>query len=194
MECTNGKIYMSCGPRSQPSCGADRISSDFASSSDSSNDLGTNCEEGCFCPAGTVAYESRCITVDECPCRLRGKSFESGAVVPKDCNTCVCAKGKWTCTESKCSARCSAVGDPHYTTFDGKRYDFMGKCSYYLVKGNNYSIEAENAACSSAISEVGEVFFFIFYLFLHIFYFFFIFVIFLFFFFFYFSYFIFFIF
>lgn len=56
-----------------------------------------------------------------------------------------------------CGARCSAVGDPHYTTFDGKRYDFMGQCSYYLVKHDNFTIEAENVACAGAISQVSFV-------------------------------------
>lgn len=147
MPCNNGKIYLPCGPRIQPSCGASEQLSDHTIDS-------SNCEEGCFCPTNTVLHEGRCISQEECPCRLRGKLFEPGSVVPKDCNTCVCMKGQWTCTESKCGARCSAVGDPHYTTFDGKRYDFMGKCSYYLVKADNYSVEAENAVCASAISEV----------------------------------------
>lgn len=53
-----------------------------------------------------------------------------------------------------CGARCSAIGDPHYTTFDGKRYDFMGQCSYYLVKHEDFTIEAENVACAGAISQV----------------------------------------
>ncbi|XP_016844891.1 hemocytin [Nasonia vitripennis] len=147
MPCKNGKIYNSCGPRIQASCGASEQLSEHTIDS-------SNCEEGCFCPVNTVLHEGRCISPEECPCRLRGKSFAPGSVVPKDCNTCVCMKGQWTCTESKCGARCSAVGDPHYTTFDGKRYDFMGKCSYYLVKADNYSVEAENAACTSAISEM----------------------------------------
>lgn len=149
MECNEGRVYMSCGPKTQQQCGVD-LSSRFAEDDEDFD----RCEEGCFCPVGTVLHEGRCIEPTQCPCRLRGKSFEPGATVTKQCNTCVCVAGQWTCTETKCSARCSAVGDPHYTTFDGKRYDFMGKCSYYLVKGDNYSIEAENTVCTSAISQV----------------------------------------
>ncbi|XP_053978189.1 hemocytin [Hylaeus volcanicus] len=143
MVCNNGRVYMPCGPETESSCwtGVERkLNPD-------------SCEEGCFCPKGTVAHEGRCIYPDECPCRLRGKLFEPGKSVQKDCNTCTCSSGKWICTQTRCNARCSVIGDPHYTTFDGRHYDFMGKCKYYLMKGDDYSIEGENVPCSGAISE-----------------------------------------
>ena len=142
-------VYLNCGPKKQQTCG-DLNTSHFSSITNLNND----CEEGCFCPVGTVKYNDHCIKEKDCPCQLHGKSFKPGTKITKGCKNCICTNGHWSCTESKCSSTCSVIGDPHYTTFDGKRYDFMGNCTYYLVKGDNYSVEAENGACSSIMAEV----------------------------------------
>lgn len=64
-----------------------------------------------------------------------------------------CVAGEWSCTEAKCRAECYAVGDPHYKTFDGKKFNFMGSCSYYLVVLPEFSIEAENTPCDGTLSQ-----------------------------------------
>lgn len=141
LNCTNGRVYKSCGPLSEPSCGSAIESDSF------------NCREGCFCPEGTILNDGACIKREQCPCKLKGKSFAPKAQITRDCNTCKCVGGNWKCTSITCGSRCSSIGDPHYTTFDGKRFDFMGKCSYYLMKTDAITVEAENVACSGTISE-----------------------------------------
>lgn len=141
LNCTNGRVYKSCGPLNEPSCGSAIESDSF------------NCREGCFCPEGTMLSNGICVNQENCPCKLKGKAFPPNSKITKDCNTCTCESGNWKCTSESCGARCGSVGDPHYVTFDGKRYDFMGKCSYYLMKTDTITVEAENVACSGAISE-----------------------------------------
>lgn len=49
-------------------------------------------------------------------------------------------------------AYCYAAGDPHFQTFDGKRYSFQGICSYVLARDKddgNFVIKAMNVLCGS---------------------------------------------
>ncbi|KAH8249445.1 hypothetical protein KR032_009614, partial [Drosophila birchii] len=136
ISCSGGRIYQTCGPQSQPSC-------------ETSGVMDPNqCFEGCFCPSGTLQYKDTCISQKMCPCELRGREFQPGETHQKECNTCTCQAGKWECTQEKCSKRCTAFGDPHYRTFDGRTYDFQGRCLYYLLKTSTLSVEGENVKCS----------------------------------------------
>ncbi|KAK7881858.1 hypothetical protein WMY93_030267 [Mugilogobius chulae] len=106
---------------------------------------------GCVCPQGTVLLGDRCVLPDECPCHHNGRLYYTNDTIRKDCNKCVCRARRWHCSQAACAGVCVATGDPHYVTFDGRSYSFLGDCQYVLVRERSglFSVTAENVPCGS---------------------------------------------
>ncbi|XP_069502497.1 SCO-spondin-like [Ambystoma mexicanum] len=108
--------------------------------------------EGCVCPEGTVLLNDFCVPPEECPCHHNGRLYHPNETIEKDCNTCVCKSRQWQCTDHRCAGTCLATGDPHYITFDGRAYTFLGDCEYVLVRENAglFTITTENVPCGTS--------------------------------------------
>ncbi|XP_078600776.1 uncharacterized protein LOC144875877 isoform X3 [Branchiostoma floridae x Branchiostoma japonicum] len=142
--CAEGMEYHTCGTSCPETCRTTLYDCED-----------NQCIDGCHCPEGTYLHGGQCLAHASCPCVSHGVEYPPGSHINSDCNDCECVSGKWECTTEPCEATCIATGDPHYITFDGRSYDFMGDCSYTMVMNRisdetDYSIEAENQECDSS--------------------------------------------
>ncbi|KAM9718275.1 zonadhesin, like isoform 2-T2 [Menidia menidia] len=141
--CPPNAEYIDCGPACIPTC------------MEPSTNCSGSCISGCFCKPGFVFKGRRCVPLDQCGCLDdQNNYYEPGEIVFGDgCSQlCRCA-GNYTleCVDNSCdpteecrdvngvpgcypkgTSTCIASGDPHYTTFDKRKYNFMGNCSYLM--------------------------------------------------------------
>ncbi|KAG1928916.1 mucin-2 [Pimephales promelas] len=122
----------------------------------SHKDTNTLCEEhnidGCFCPPGTVFDDisnTGCIPAEKCQCK-HDRVYNTGEILRKDEEECVCEEGNWICTSIPHPGLCAVEEGSHFTTYDGKEFTFHGDCNYVLSKdceGSKFIILAQIVPC-----------------------------------------------
>nr|XP_046237582.1 zonadhesin, like [Scatophagus argus] len=159
--CPPDAEYIECGPACIPTC------------MEPSSNCSGSCISACFCKPGFVFKGRHCVPLEKCGCLDdQNNYYEPGEIVLGDgCSKLCRCVGNYTleCVDNSCdsteecrevngvegcypkdTSTCIASGDPHYTTFDKKNYNFMGNCSYLMSAPCNettlpyFEIHADN--------------------------------------------------
>ncbi|CAH2325423.1 mucin-5AC-like, partial [Pelobates cultripes] len=148
LKCPESMEYKECGTACEKSC-----------TNQESTYCTKNCVIGCFCPNGTVyddVRETGCIPTSQCYCKYSNVVYEPGSFLALPCQNCTCNDGVWECINKLCPAVCSVEGGVHITTFDQRRYNFHGACSYILAQScmqTLFSVHGELVPCNRKAGE-----------------------------------------
>ncbi|KAM9245736.1 von Willebrand factor [Leptosomus discolor] len=109
------------------------------------------CVDGCSCPEGKLLDGEHCIESSDCSCIHSGKHYPPGFTISQDCNSCICRRGTWICSNGECPGECSVTGQSHFKSFDNKYFTFSGICQYLFAKDcveNSFSVIIETVQCA----------------------------------------------
>ncbi|XP_029767909.1 mucin-5AC-like [Terrapene carolina triunguis] len=115
--------------------------------------------DGCFCPPGTVLDDinnAGCIPLWKCSCTYNGNSYAPGTSFHAHCHSCTCNGGQWICTDIPCPGSCTVEGGSHISTYDEKRYNVHGDCTYVLskhCKDDTFAVLGELRPCGLTDTE-----------------------------------------
>ncbi|KAK2514067.1 hypothetical protein Q9233_015180 [Columba guinea] len=109
-------------------------------------------EAACAVLHSPAFQDGRCVSPEECPCHHGGRPYQPNDTIVRDCNTCVCRGQRWHCGREECAGTCVATGDPHYVTFDGRAFSFLGDCEYLLAREVTglFAVTTENVPCGTS--------------------------------------------
>ncbi|XP_042343147.1 mucin-2-like [Plectropomus leopardus] len=136
-KCPSNKVYKACGPNVEHTCN-DRYNLKFQVNSNINNT-----KEGCFCPAGTMLFNTvydTCVTSCDCV-GPDGKPKQPGDKWTSDCNNCMCDPDTMSihCEPVKCPSEpipdCSKPGQQLVNETDGCCSKHRCECNENLCPG-----------------------------------------------------------
>ncbi|XP_026081060.1 mucin-2 isoform X2 [Carassius auratus] len=132
-QCPGDLHYVEMGPAFPPTC---------SNPQNHTTELTSTClpAEGKVLNDRIDGYHS--IYVEECSCVHAKIMYAPRQERKTKCQTCTCIRGNWACSANTCPAKCIIEGQ-FITTFDGKQYSVLDKCTFVAAMGLNWTLNIQ---------------------------------------------------